>query len=436
MMAAAVYRKGGFYPADAFGVAVVSGIVGVIALVRYKDRTSAAVAFVVGGLALWWMIRSVVAHRPAASSPRSRALRVPGRLCSGQSPERSRPRARRTGGGGRLGRHGRGRADRRVLAHPSAGPAHGGFWQLSTPLTDPAGAAGMFAVALLLALGLDLDVPVVRVALCLMLAALIGTQSHWVLLALACGAFFVPLGRWRRAGWPLAMGLVAGVVVLASASSHLGSWPAALALGAAAAASALRLGASPAHSRPRVGAAVVLMILVAGGRRSRLCTPRASPAPAEPVDQGQTLAWSAAARAWGSSVVTGTGPRPSRRRPGRSISAVGLNPDTVLTIGTDGGIIAVVLLVGAVGIVGAACRRRSPGVLCGGSGRGIVVAAWSTSTGSCPPWSPRRMRRRPGDDTPLPATEVAPASRHTFAAAGHHRPRRPGPRGHGADSRR
>ena len=36
----------------------------------------------------------------------------------------------------------------------------------------------------------------------------------------------------------------------------------------------------------------------------------------------------------------------------------GLNPDTVLTIGTDGGIIAVVLLVGAVGVVGAACRRR------------------------------------------------------------------------------
>ena len=69
MMAAAVYRKGGFYPADVFGVAVVSGIVGVMALVRYKDRTSAAVAFVVGGLALWWMIRSVVAHRPAAFFP-------------------------------------------------------------------------------------------------------------------------------------------------------------------------------------------------------------------------------------------------------------------------------------------------------------------------------------------------------------------------------
>ena len=359
MMAAAVYRKGGFYPADAFGVAVVSGIVGVMALVRFKDRTSATVAFVVGGLALWWMIRSVVAHHPAAFFPLGAVLFgfLGAFVVVKALNDRDRGRVALavvivsavTATVGLVG----------VLwrIRPLAQHA-GGFWQLSTPLTHPAGAAGMFAVALLLALGLDLDAPVVRVALCLMLAAVIGTQSHWVLLALACGAFFVPLERWRQAAWPLAMGVGAGVVVLASASSHLGSWPAALALGAAAAASALRLDASPGPSRFRVAVAVVLLVLVAGGTAIALVHPPGVRAPAEAVDQGQTLAWSSAARAWGSSVVTGTGPKAFQTSNRPVDSAVGLNPDTVLTIGTDGGIIAVVLLVGAVGVVGAACRRR------------------------------------------------------------------------------
>ena len=144
----------------------------------------------------------------------------------------------------------------------------------------------MFAVALLLALGLDLDVPVVRVALCLMLAALIGTQSHWVLLALACGAFFVPLGRWRRAGWPLAMGLVAGVVVLASAPPTSARGPP-----GSPRRSCGRVGAPPRREPrplgPRVGAAVVLVILVAGGTAIAAVHPPGVTAPAEPVDQGR-----------------------------------------------------------------------------------------------------------------------------------------------------
>ena len=298
----------------------------------------------------------------------------------------------------------------------------GGFWQLATPLTDPAGAAGMFAVALLLALGLDLDAPVVRVALCLMLAALIGTQSHWALLALACGAFLVPPGRWRRAGWPLAMGLVAGVVVLASASSHLGSWPAALALGAAAAASAIRFGARPAHSRLRIGAAVVLLVLVAAGTAIAAVHPPGVTAPAEPVDQGQTLAWSAAARAWGSSVVTGTGPKAFQTSTRPVDTTVGLNPDTVLTIGTDGGIIAVVLLVGAVGVVGAACRRRDvAGVVCGGRGGGVRrLRRGRRRLAAAGRRSPRRMRRRPGDERArsLRTGVACPPPGDAFAAGG------------------
>ncbi len=102
----------------------------------------------------------------------------------------------------------------------------------------------------------------------------------------------------------------------------------------------------------------MLLVLVAAGTIVALVHPPGVRQPTVPADQGQTLAWSASARAWGSSVVTGTGPRafPASSRPVDSV--VGLNPDTVLTIGTDGGIIAAVLLVGAVGAVGTAFRRR------------------------------------------------------------------------------
>jgi hypothetical protein len=360
MMAAAVYRKGGFYAADAFGVAVVSGIVAVLALHRYKDRTSAAVAFAVGGLAVWWLIRSVFAHHPAAFFPLGATLLgfLGAFVVVKALNDRDRSRvalavvavSTLTATVGLVG----------VLWRITPLAEHtSGFWQLSTPLTHPAGAAGMLAVALLLALGLDLDIPLVRVALCLMLAALIATQSHWVLLALACGACFIPLGRWRHAAWPLSLGVVAGCIVLASASSHLGSVPAALAVGAAAAASAVTVGTRPAPSRLGLAAAVVLMLLVIAGTTVAVVRPPGITAPTPPVDQGQTLAWSAAARAWGSSVVTGTGPKAFQASTRPVDSANGLTPDTVLTIGTDGGIIAVILLVGAVGAVGTAFRRRN-----------------------------------------------------------------------------
>ena len=100
----------------------------------------------------------------------------------------------------------------------------GTYWQLATWLTLPAAAAALLAVGLILALALDLRQPFQRIAVCLLVAAFIGTQSHWALLALAAGAAFVPAGRWRAAWWPLAMGVLAGVVVVVSASGHLGLW--------------------------------------------------------------------------------------------------------------------------------------------------------------------------------------------------------------------
>ena len=69
MVAAGIYRRGAFYPSDAFGVAVVSGVLSVLALVRFRDRLSLAATATVGGLALWWFVRSGSVHRPAAFLP-------------------------------------------------------------------------------------------------------------------------------------------------------------------------------------------------------------------------------------------------------------------------------------------------------------------------------------------------------------------------------
>jgi hypothetical protein len=69
MIAAAVYQQGGFYPTDAFGLAIVSAVVVVAVLRRVRDRASVRVAVAVGALTVWWLLRSIAAHRAIAFFP-------------------------------------------------------------------------------------------------------------------------------------------------------------------------------------------------------------------------------------------------------------------------------------------------------------------------------------------------------------------------------
>ena len=80
--------------------------------------------------------------------------------------------------------------------------------------------------------------------------------------------------------------------------------------------------------------------------------------PTEPPSQGQTLAWSASAHSWRSSITAGVGPavvhasaQPVDRYPG-------VTPDTYLTVLADGGVIGAALLVGGVATAAWGCRRR------------------------------------------------------------------------------
>ena len=257
----------------------------------------------------------------------------------------------------------------------------GTFWQLATPLTHPGAAAALLAVGLVLALGLDLSRALVRVALCLLVAGFIGTQSHWSLLALAVGACFVPARRWLVAWWPLATGVLVGVVVVASASGHLGPWPSTVLVVALIGSTALR-------SAPRwetwvpPGIAVAALVVVAGGVTVLLLRPPVATAPADPPSQGQPLAWSASAHNWRSSPTGGVGPtivhasaQPVDRYPG-------LTPDTYLTVLADGGVIGGVLLVGAVTTTAWGCRRRDTLTSCAAG----AAVAFAVAGAISPAW--------------------------------------------------
>jgi Glycosyl hydrolases family 43 len=358
MLAAAVYRRGAFYPSDAFGVAVVSGLLSVIALARFRDRLSVAVTMTVGGLALWWFVRSEAVHRPAAFLPLGASMLgfLAAYLVVKALDDRDRARvalalvavAAVTAAVGIVA----------VVWQVDPLAQHvGAFWQLATPLTHPGAAAALLAIALVLGLGLDLSRPLVRVALCLVVAAFIGTQSHWGLLALAAGACFVPARRWLTAWWPLAMGVLLGIVVVASASGHLGRWPCLLLVAAVLTAAAQRR-APRAGKTVSTGVAVVALVVVAAGVTLLLLRPPGVAGPADPPSQGQTLAWSAAAHSWHSSITGGVGltsvhasAQPVDRYPG-------LTPDTYLTVLAESGVIGAVLLAGAVTTTAWGCRRR------------------------------------------------------------------------------
>ncbi|HWD55078.1 MAG TPA: glycoside hydrolase family 43 protein [Acidimicrobiales bacterium] len=367
MVAAAVYRQGGFYPPDAFGLAVVSAGLVFAVLRRFRDRASVQVTVAVGALALWWLVRSIAAHRIVAFFPLGAALLgfLAAFLVIRCLGVRDRTRVAYAliaiaTVAALLGLAG-------VLWHLTSWAQHtGGYWQLTTPLTQPASAAALLAMTLLVALALSLEHPLVRVALCLLLAAFIATQSHWSLLAFAVGALLIPRRCWLVAWLPLAAGLVAGAAVVASASGHLSPWLAAALVLAGAVASwrgeawqGARMGASTARA-----VAVVVLLVVAAGTTLLVLRPPGVAGPSEPANQSQSVAWSGAAQAWRSSILTGVAP-PTIYSSDQAVDTYpGLTPDADVTVAADGGLIGAALLVGVIAAVAGVRRRRTALAAC------------------------------------------------------------------------
>jgi GH43 family beta-xylosidase len=360
MTAAAVYRRGAFYPLDAFGVVVVSLFLVAAALRRCRDRVALTVTLMVGALAAWWLSRAVTTQSAVAFLPLGASLLgfLAAFLVIRHLGDDDRSRVvmavvavgALTAASGVAG----------VLWHWHPLVQHSDhYWQMATTLTYPAAAAVLLILALLVSLALDLHLRLVRAAVCLCLIGLIGTQSRWDLLALAAGALAIPPRRWRPALWPLAMGVAAGLAVVASAAGRAPTWlcGAAVVVAVLASTCTRRAGEAASGRWPAAQTAVGL-VAVAGGVAVVMLFPLFGHAPRQPADQGQTLAWSASADAWRSSVLTGVGPPKITTSHSDVDTYPGMVPDGYLTITAEGGLIGALLLLGAGAVVAASFRRR------------------------------------------------------------------------------
>ncbi len=383
MFAEALYRQGGFFPVDAFGLAVVSVILIALALVWFEDRAVVPVTLAVGGLAVWWFVRAVLERRPGAFLPVGasilgflaafvviKALGPPDRRRVAAAVVALGALAAATGIVG-------------VLFHSHAWAYEsGGYWQPASLLTSPAAVAGVAVIALLAAMGLDLRSRLVRLALFACLVALIGTRDHWALFALVLGAACVPLRRWAAATVTLVLGVAAGGVLVAAAAGRLAPWLATVLVVLLAGGAALAADRRPQTTGAVGGTTWLLLGVVVLGTAWLVIRPPVASGPAQPANQAQTLAWSSAAHAWRSSTVDGIGPRAvtASREPVDTFP--GITPDTYLGITADAGLLGLLLLVGAGAAVGLSTARRDALSSCAAGGVvafaviGVVTSDW------------------------------------------------------------
>ncbi len=381
--AGAIVRQGGFYPRDAFGIAMVSLPLAGIALWRGRDRPGLLVAVALGALALWWFVRAQRTGSGATFLPLGASILGFGaaflvvRLLDDR--DRQWVATAVVGIGALSGAAG---VAGTFLRWQPYAQRTGGLWHEVTTLTYPGGAALLSVVALTVAMAFEVRARPVRLAVCLCVAGLVASRSPWELLALAAAATVVPWRRWTAALWPIATGTLAGAATLNASSGARAPWASAAVAAGAVAASLLR---REAHETPgilgrTVGAAG--LVVVAAAAVVLLVRPPGIPTLRQPADQSQTLAWSSASSAWRSSPVTGVGPpRMSVARPAVDVEP-GFAPDAYLTVLADGGLLGAALLVSAGAAVASAVGRRDLLASCAMGGilafavAGVVDFGW------------------------------------------------------------
>ena len=440
MTAAAVYRRGAFYPLDAFGVVLVSLFLVAAALRRDRDGAALAVTFALGGLAVWWLVRAVTAQSVAAFLPFGASILgfLAAFLVIRHLHDEDRSRVVMAVVA--IGALSAAAGVTAVLGHwHPLSQLSLRYWVLASTLTYPAGAAALFIIALLAALALDLRTRPVRIAVCLCVAGLISTQSHWDLLALAAGALAIPPRRWLPALWPLATGALGGLAVVACAAGRAPGWLSAVAVAVAVGvATTGRLAGAPDPTAftapgPAMGTAAVSAVgsrrwvvavglaVVALGIVAATVLPLFGPGPRQPVDQGQTLAWSSSENSWRSAVLIGVGPPKVITAHEDVDTYPGVVPDGYLTVLAEGGLVGALLLLGAGAAVGAAFVRRDLISSCAAGGAvafavaGAVDFDWQLPAlallGGCVAGLASRPRRKDPGRPPAPESPRESARR-------------------------
>lgn len=359
MAVSAVVRRGGFYPIDAFGLGIVAVLVIVVALVRSPiDRATGAVVVVGGLLALWWAVRSGLEHQPSAVLPLGASVLC---LVAAFVVVRSLSTAERTtfldalvalaslmAGVGLLGV---------LLGWAFTAQAVDGVWRLTGTMTY-AGATAVVLVAVLL-LALSGAQRWQRVSVVVIVAALLATRSPAELLGLVVAAGVVPRACWTRAVVPLVLGVVAGCAVLLASNEIRSGAVAVLALCVVVACGLLAgitwpEGTSDSDPRPKAGWSVapqgspagISLGLIVVGCFVALAALHTTGHGGHSRPTSLFQAWSSAAEAWRSSPVTGIGaPRLyDARTPVGGFQGVVANG--YLAMVAEGGVVAVLLLLG------------------------------------------------------------------------------------------
>ena len=348
MLASAVIRRGGFYPVDAFGLAVVALPLGAVAV--WRGRRDVLVVASGLGLALWWAVRSWSEHEPSAFLPLGASVLcfvavfvVVRSLGDGDRQRVAQVVVTLGAGVAAVGMVG-------VLVGWSlTAQLIDGSWRLTGSMTYTGATAGLLVVTLLLALAVD--GPWARTAVVLVVAGVLATRSPVELIGLAFGAPFVPLARWRAAVPTLVAGALAGLaVVAASAVPHR---PVLVVLAALTTMAAVWAGAWATRGRAVAGAgmavAVAALWLFHSAPTGRLADGHGG-TPAQ--------AWSVAVQAWRSSVFSGIG-APRLYNSHTPVGGYqGVVANGYLAVGAEGGVIGLLLLVVLGGAVVRTLRRR------------------------------------------------------------------------------
>jgi hypothetical protein len=381
ILAGALYRQGTFYPAEAFGMAVLCAVAVavVVVLAGHRDRHGLLVVTALGGLTGWWLARSLAEHSLAAFLPLGASFLA---FLAAYLVVRclvTRDRSRLAVAVVAVGTVLACSAVIGVLGRWSAlSQDAGGVWRASTSLTYPAATAVVCTVCLLLAMAFGLRSPLARLAVGTSLAGLLATQSHWELLALGAGALLVPRGRWPDALAPLTCGSVAGLTVVASSHGSAAGPLAWVVVLVSLAASSVPT-RHPGSVSARRATALACLCVAVGTCVAALHLPTGA---VHPPGQSQTEAWTASVDAWRSSALTGIGPPRIYTASGPVGTYPGFVPDTFLALAADGGIIAALLFLGTGAAVAASIRRRDLLASCGAAATvafavgGIVDFAW------------------------------------------------------------
>lgn len=355
-------REGGFWPADALLVALVSVVVlGVAMVLHPPDRRSMLLVGSVVTLAAWWLVRSISVETAKSFLPLGASILGFGAAFLAVRPLRGQFRDLGGLGVACLGATGSliGFAGLVWRWYPIAMPAQS-LWRLSTTLTYSDAAGLVLAMCLLVAMGVKSYPPLTRVTVCLCAGGLLATQSRGAYVAFACACLLVPWRRYVDLAIPLVAGIALGaaaivsspeatpvpwlaaVVVITCAISAFASWD-------------IRSYRLPPQAR--IAVVVVLLVLVvaaAAGAHHEIGLRALAPS-----DQDRGSEWSAALEQWRSAPLLGVGPDRLLTFHASDGTFAHFAHNEYLQIAADAGIIGVALLVAAaVSVASCAPYRR------------------------------------------------------------------------------